>query len=41
METFQFLISNWMPRDVIADLIFERPDMMKSPDLPPGTPGLN
>jgi len=41
METFQFLISNWMPRDVIADLIFERPDMVKSLDLPPGAPGLN
>ncbi len=41
METFQFLMSNWMPRDVIADLIFEHPDMLKSRDLPPGAPGLN
>jgi len=41
METFHFLISNWMPRDVIADLAFERPDMLKSFDLPPGALGLN
>lgn len=41
METFQFLMSNWMPRDVIADLLFERPDMAKALDLGPGSPGLN
>ena len=41
METFQFLISNWMPRDVIADLIFENPDMVKSLDLGPHSPGVN
>jgi len=41
METFQFLMSNWMPRDVLADLAFERPDLLKSLDLPPGSPGLN
>ena len=41
METFHFLMTNWMPRDVIADLIFERPDMLKSLDLPPGSPSLN
>jgi hypothetical protein len=41
METFHFLMSNWMPRDVIADVAFERPDLLKSLDLPPGSPGLN
>jgi hypothetical protein len=41
METFHFLMSNWMPPDVLADMAFERPDMLKSFDLPPGTPGLN
>jgi hypothetical protein len=41
MEAFQFLISNWMPRDVITDLVFERPDLVKSLKLPPGAPGLN
>ena len=41
METFQFLMSNWMPRDVMADLAFERPDLLKSLDLPPSKPGLN
>lgn len=41
METFHFLMNNWMPRDVLADLAFERPDMLKSLDLPPGAPGLN
>ena len=41
MEAFQFLMSNWMPRDVIADLTFERPDLVKSFELPPGGPGLN
>ena len=41
MEAFQFLLSNWMPRDVIADLTFERPDLVKPFELPPGGPGLN
>ena len=41
MEAFQFLMTNWMPRDVIADLFFECPDMLKSLELPPGAPGLN
>ena len=41
MEAFQFLMSNWMPRDVIADLTFERPDLVKPFELPPGGPGLN
>jgi len=40
MEAFQFLLSNWMPRDVIADLIFEHPDLIKVLGLPP-KPGLN
>jgi hypothetical protein len=39
-EAFQFLLINWMPRDVIADLIFEHPDLMKPFQLPPA-PGLN
>ena len=41
MEAFQFLLHNWMPRDVIADLIFEHPDMVRSLNLPPASPGLN
>jgi hypothetical protein len=41
MEAFQFLLTNWMPRDVIADLTFERPDLVKPFELPPGGPGLN
>jgi hypothetical protein len=41
METFHFLMTNWMPRDVMIDLALERPDMLKSLDLPPGSPGLN
>jgi hypothetical protein len=41
-EAFQFLLHNWMPRDVIADLIFEHPDMVRSLNfLPDTTPGLN
>lgn len=40
-ETFHFLMTNWMPREVIADLAFERPDLVKSFDLPPGSPGQN
>jgi hypothetical protein len=39
MEAFQFLLSNWMPRDVIADLTFERPDLVEPFELPPGGPG--
>lgn len=30
-----------MPRDVIANLIFEHPHMVNSPNLRLGTPGLN
>ncbi len=41
MEAFQFLMSNLMPRDVIADLAFARPDLVQSFKLPPGAPGLN
>ena len=41
MEAFQFLMSNWMPRDVIADLTFEHPELVKPFDLPPSGPGLN
>lgn len=41
METFHFLMNNWMPRDVLADVAFERPDMLKSLELPSGAPGLN
>jgi hypothetical protein len=40
MEAFQILLSNWMPRDVIADLTLERPDLVKLFELPPGGPGL-
>ena len=41
LETFHFLMTNWMPRDVLIDLALERPDVLKSLDLPPGAPGLN
>ena len=41
MEAFQFLLTNWMPRDVIADLTFEHPELVKPVDLPPTGPGLN
>jgi hypothetical protein len=41
METFQFLMTNWMPRDVIADLTFECPKLLKSLQLPSDAPGLN
>jgi hypothetical protein len=34
METFQLLLTNWMPRDVIADLTFEHPDLVKPFELP-------
>jgi len=39
--TFRFLMNDWMPLDTLADLAFDRPDLMKSLDLPPGDPGLN
>jgi hypothetical protein len=32
METFHFLMTNWVPRDVLVDLALERPDMR--PDSP-------
>jgi hypothetical protein len=41
MEAFQFLLTNWMPRDVLADVIFEHPDLVKAIGLPPTSPGLN
>ena len=41
MEAFQFLMANWMPRDVVADMMFEHADLFKSMVLPPGKPGLN
>jgi hypothetical protein len=40
-EAFQFLMTNWMPRDVIADLAPERPDIMIALNLLPNSPGLN
>ena len=40
-ETFHFLMTNWMPRDVVADIAFECPDMLRNIELPPGKPGLN
>lgn len=39
METFQFLLINWMPWEVMRDLAFERPELMKFFGLPPGEPG--
>src|SRR4051794_16981554 len=39
MEAFQFLLTNWMPRDVMADLAFERPDLIKPFEFPPGGAG--
>lgn len=41
MEAFQFLLTNWMPRDVIADLIFEHPDLLKAFGSPLSRLGLN
>jgi len=41
METFRFLLANWMPRDVTADLIFEHPETLKAFTLPPSSTGLN
>jgi hypothetical protein len=40
-ETFQFLMTNWMPRDALADMAFDCPDLLKTIELPPGKPGLN
>jgi hypothetical protein len=41
MEAFQFLLTNWMPRDVITDLICDHPDMVKSLGFPIIKPSLN
>jgi hypothetical protein len=41
MEAFQFLLTNWMPRDVFADVIFEHPDIVKHLGFPVTKPGLN
>ena len=41
MEAFQFLLTNWMPRDVFADVIFEHPDIVKTLGYPVTKPGLN
>jgi hypothetical protein len=41
METFQFLFTNWMPRDVTADLICDHPDLLKPLGFPVTKPGLN
>jgi len=41
MEAFQFLFTNWMPREVTADLICDHPDMVKSLGYPGTKPGLN
>ena len=41
MEAFQFLLTNWMPRDVFADVIFEHPDIVKHLGYPVTKPGLN
>jgi hypothetical protein len=41
MEAFQFLLTNWMPRDVFADVIFEHPDIVKTLGFPVTKPGLN
>ena len=38
MEAFQFLFTNWMPRDVIADLIFDHPDIVKPSAFPSPSP---
>ena len=40
-ETFTFLMINWMPRDVVADMMFESPKLLEAINLPPITPGLN
>jgi hypothetical protein len=40
-EAFQFLFTNWMPRDVITDLICDHPDLVKPLCFPVLNPGLN
>ena len=40
-EAFQFLFTNWMPRDVITDLICDHPDIVKPLGFPIVKPGLN
>ena len=41
MEAFQFLFTNWMPRDVTADLICDHPDIVTALGFPVTKPGLN
>ena len=41
METFQFLFTNWLPREVTADLICDHRDLLKPFGFPITTPGLN
>ena len=41
LETFQFLMTNWMPPDVLADMAFEGPNFLKLIDPPQDDPGLN
>jgi hypothetical protein len=41
LEAFRFCLTNWMPRDVVADFVFEHPELVKSLDFPAGTPGRN
>ena len=41
MEAFQFLFTNWMPRDVITDPICDHPDIVTPLGFPIVKPGLN
>jgi hypothetical protein len=41
MGAFQFLFTNWIPRDVTADLIFEHPELVGVFGFPLPTSGLN
>lgn len=41
METFQFLLTNWIPRDVTTDLICDHPEVLKPFGFPISTAGLN
>lgn len=41
MEAFQFLFTNWMPREVTADLICDHPELIKSLGFPISTSQLN
>ncbi len=41
IETFQFLFTNWMPREVTADLICDHPELLQSLGYPVTKPGLN